>query len=365
MKFTAKKKDFLTAVKNSAACISSKNILPIIGTILIKTTEDGKISITGTNLETRIEYNFEPVKTETGGEACINAKKLLTALSAFGGMDVCFEEINKGFYTLSSDTAKIELPGMDAKDYPDFVFEDNGKKEILFDAVDLNNGIKNTSFAVATDDSRKVLNGVLFCADEKMKEIKIVATDGKRLAISTVNNENITEDFAVVIPQQALSYIKNFTTGKLNITITYKVIVIKNDSLKLYSKLIEGNYPNYKQVIPADLPNVAVIKTADLAAKIKVATVVNDATENTVFMSFDGAYLKLSASSSNGKSQDKMPCEVEGIKNPVNLAFNAQFILDALNAGETIALHFDTNGIAPVKMDSANMEYIIMPIRKK
>lgn len=362
MKFTARKKDFLTAVKNASACISSKNILPILGNVLI-TAKEGKIEIAGTNLENRIEAAFEPVMIEAEGSATIPGKKLVTALSVFSGQDVLFEEIKEGLFALTCESATIELSGMDVKDFPGFSFDDSKSTKITLEGSELNECIKNTAFAVSLDDSRKVLQGILFKSD--INEIHIIGTDGKRLAVAKMAYTVELEEFQAIIPSCTFAYIKLFPAGKLDIVISEKAISFSNDALKVYSKLIEGNYPNYQQVIPGNLDNKAVLSGSELINKIKVATVTTDATDNIINMTFNGKELILSSVSQNGKSKDKMPCEMDLAKE-VSLNFNASFLLDALNAcGEKVDFHFSNGDAAPVKFETADTLNVIMPIRKK
>jgi DNA polymerase-3 subunit beta len=227
--------------------------------------------------------------------------------------------------------------------------------------------IGSIAYAVSVDDSRKVLTGVLLSLRETA--MTLVATDGKRMAMQESSPESITGgDGDAIIPLKAMSEIRRQLDGDelLTIEVGEKLCRFSCAGVTLTSKLIEGAYPNYRQVVPGKFASEVELPVQALLAKIETVALMIAGANSSIILRFADNQLQLQASSAEvGEGSDLLETTFEG--EPFEVSFNPVFLADPLRNTDADMVRFKLNDpLSPVAIEAGEgFIYIIMPIRKK
>lgn len=361
MKIKAKRKELANAVKTAAAYAPTRTILPILGNALFEAGEDGKISITCTDLVQKITV-IEDAEIESAGKTTIPAKKLLSVLDALSGEDVELETDENYHTTITCGRSKIKLVGMDPKDFPET--QNVAEEHILsIDAADMNRMIRNVQYAISSDDARKVLTGMNL--EVAGSRIVAVGTDGKRCAVSQADfTVPFEKDFSRIIPANSLRFFQSVKTGKIDMVFdseTQLSAVAGNVAFR--TKLIDGRYPQYQNVIPNAFMHTAEINSAEFLAKINLMGMVSAVTK-LVFK--DGALGFRSESTVDGSVDDAMDIVLK-TDEETEMSFATPFLAEAVNSSGAEKFYFRFNGgKSPVKFDFGDGSFcVIMPMIKR
>ncbi len=364
MKFTVNREKLLKALQRVNSIIGSRSMLPILGNVMFKAA-DNSLQLTTTDLEIRITTSVEAV-VETAGETTIPARKLAALVACFNGTDVDFSVNENHHIKIKCGSSNFTLLGLATEDFPEMV-EFEAVREIKIKEGDFKRMLGTIAYAVSPDDSRKVLTGVLFST--RGNSATLVATDGKRLAMQEKNLEVIDgPDGDAIIPLKAANEVKRLLEGDgvLTVRIGEKQCTFESSNFVLSSKLIEGNYPNYRQVIPASFSKTIEVDAAKLLSKIETVSQVLSDSSAYIILSFGENMLKLQASSSEvGEGSDMVEIEYAG--ESVDVSFNPAFLADPLKYCDVDKVKIKINdSFNPVAMEgNEGFLYVIMPIRKK
>jgi DNA polymerase-3 subunit beta len=366
MKFTIDRLQFFKSLQHCTNIIGSRTTIPILANVLITASEDGAIELVTTNFEIRITANTKATVSQAG-KTTINARKLVAMLSKFTGSDVIISTDDEHHSEIHCGNSNFKINGLVADDFPvscndeptDFIHFGKNVLPLSIDAI---------SYAISRDDTRKVLHGVCFDFTT-VDGIILVATDGKRLAVKTTSTiENyLTANRQVVIPVETMSEIKRiFADVELvKVALLDKSIVITGGDIKLESKLIEGTYPNYRQVIPQTFKNEIHISTAELKSKVELVSVALSNDSSCIKMVIDNNKLSLQATGMTGEGNDSM--DIKYTNEIVEVSFNPQFIIEPLTRinEKIITLKFN-DAVSPMMLqDSKGFKYVIMPMRNR
>ena len=364
MKFTVDRIKLQKALQKVSNIIGSRSMLPLLGNVLIKATDEG-LELSTTDLELRLVTTVEAEISESG-MTTLPAKKLSSLIGSFSAEKVDFVIDDKDFARITCGTAKFTLLGLSAADFPEaLTFEAVHTvkiKESLFKRM-----IGSISYAVSLDDSRKVLTGVLLSLRETA--MTLVATDGKRMAMQESGPESITGgDGDAIIPLKALSEIRRQLEGDalLTIEVGEKLCRFTCAGVTLTSKLIEGAYPNYRQVVPGKFECEVELPVQALLSKIETVALMIAGANSSIILRFADNQLQLQASSAEvGEGSDLLETTFEG--EPFEVSFNPVFLADPLRNTDADMVRFKLNDpLSPVAIEAGEgFIYIIMPIRKK
>ena len=273
MKFTVNREKLQKALQRVGSIIGSRSMLPVLGNVMIQ-AEEGVLTLTTTDLEIRISTKVDAV-VEEAGVTTAPARKLASLVGCFVGTDVVFEVDDKDHIKIKCGTSHFTLLGLPAADFP--------AKESDFKRM-----IGSISYAVSADDSRKVLTGVLLSAREST--VTLVATDGKRLAMQEKTPEAIEGgDGDAIIPLKAASEARRLLEGDAVMTIRLgdKQCTFVAGGFELTTKLIEGTYPNYRQVVPASFARTVEVPTSVFLAKIETVSLVLSDSSSYIILRFE------------------------------------------------------------------------------
>ncbi len=341
--------------------VASKNTLPILNNVLIK-TEENRVILSATDLEIGINY-YLGGKIEEEGNITVPGKVLSNFVNSLNEEKIVLETTN-GVLFAKTDKSEANLNGMSAEEFP-IIPKVVGREVLEIDGNILKTAISQVVFSVSYDESRPVLTGVYFIIGGGT--LKLVATDSYRLAEKTINLP--TADKAeFIVPVKAVHELYRILSGaeKVKIVVSENQVMFLLPDMDLTSRIIEGEYPNYEQIIPKTFKTKTKVATAELANTIKTASFFARENANNVKINFHKEYLLVEATSAQlGNFKSQIPCEATGEENEVS--FNAKYLLDALSGVDSPKVNLEMIGkINPgvIRPDNGSgIIYIIMPLR--
>ncbi len=327
MRLTISREKLQEGLNAVAASIPAKTTLPVLANILVETTDRG-IKLSGTDLDIAVSTEIT-AEIETAGAVTIPAKKLLEIARELPPAPVRIAAIGEQRITLECGRSKFKLLGLPRDEFPTF-------PSVKFDGTwriksgDLQNLITHTAFAVSTEESRPILNGVLW--ELRPTRMSMVATNGHRLAKMDLP---ITSDSApsndLILPPKALEQVRRLFPAEeeLEIGRGENHIGFRSPFTAVYTRLIEGPYPNYEQVIPKDNDRVAIADKIALVSALKRMSVVASDQTHRIRLSFNSGMLKFSVQTPDlGEAQDELPIRFTG--DQLDIGFNASYLLEIL-----------------------------------
>lgn len=363
-------------LKKSLAIVShinNKNInLPILNNVLIRANDKG-IELLSTNLEIGITHQLRG-KLEEVGETTLNAKTISDYVNLLPGEKIEFKESDNES-SLKCGNYKTKIKGESSKEFPLLpVIERDNYCE--FNIFEFKKALNSVAFAVAGNDNRVELSGVLFDFNESF--LTMVATDSYRLAERKVMiKDGNVDETKVIVPartiQEILRIISSFSADAkdlesdlIKIYLSDNQILFKFDSVELISRLITGQYPDYKQIIPDKYKTEVEIKRSDIIRAIKASSIFSKVGVHDILMVFKKGVVNIySSSGQNGESSIDLKAEVVGDDNDITI--NHRYLLDGLNINESeyISIKIVNNNTpcAIFSKEDDNYLYVVMPIR--
>jgi DNA polymerase III subunit beta len=326
MKFTITRQNLNHGLGAVSASIPSKTTLPVLSNILFHASEDG-VRMSGTDLDVGVRIRV-PADVSEGGSLTAPGKKLQEIARELADQPV--EVATRGDQIeLRCGRSHFKLNGLPADDFPSL-------PEVSFEGgwsaqgKDLLNLIRHTAFAVSTEESRPVLNGVLW--ELRDREMRMVATNGHRLAKMTIPAGPSVETTAqLIVPPTALSQVQRLFGEEEEVQVARQQnhLGFRSENTEVYTRLIEGSYPNYEQVIPKDNDKEAIVERSALESAIRrVAAVASDQTHR-IRLQFKENVLEFNVLTPDlGEAHDEI--EVSYTGEPLTIGFNANYLLEVL-----------------------------------
>lgn len=369
MLFTIDKDSLLNKLKIVEKVTAQRgNVQPVLANVLFE-AENNVLNLSATDLEISVKAKTT-VAVKKEGKITLPAKKLLEIAAKLPDKPVEFslnEDTN--IVNITCGNSKFEIIGISAQEFPKIEDEVSGGTEIEIELEPLLKSIKNTVYAAANYENRNVISGV-FCLIKGSK-LEMAATDGNRLTriIETIKNKD-EKSAKIVIPSKTLNEfvrICSFITEEKVIFIVDKSrLTLKTMSFSINSRLIDGEYPPYEQLIPKSTANNSVILRDELISALdRVSTMVNDRTSIVKFMFNDNKLLLKAETPNSGTSEDVIDCEYTGEE--LAIAFNYKYVLDSIKTMDAKSVKVGLNGSlsATVFKPDSEEDYIclIMPIQ--
>ncbi len=327
MRFTISREKLQEGLAAVAASIPAKTTLPVLANILVETTDKG-IRLSGTDLD--IAVSTEVVAdVETAGAITIPAKKLTEIARELPPSPVKIATAGEQRITLDCGRAHFKILGLPRDEFPSFpTVRFNESWRIR--SGDLQKLISHTSFAVSTEESRPILNGVLW--ELKPDSMRMVATNGHRLAKMEVPiSSSGTPSADLIIPPKALDQIRRLFPAdeELEIARGDNHLGFRSPFTSVFTRLIEGPYPNYDQVIPKDNDRVAVADKTALTSALKRMSVIASDQTHRIRLSFNSGILRFSVQTPDlGEATDELA--IRYIGDQLDIGFNASYLLEIL-----------------------------------
>ena len=325
MRFTITREKLQEGLAAVTPAVPSKTTLPVLANLLIQTTDKG-IRISGTDLDIAVSTEVT-ADVEAVGAITIPARKLSEIARELPAAPVRLSATGDQRVTLECGRSKFKLLGLPKSEFPSFPAI-NFDKALKIPSGDLQKLIGHTAFAASTEESRPILNGVLW--ELRPDAMRMVATNGHRLAKMEVPVSG-AKKADLIIPPKALEQIRRLFAAEEELEVAQgeNHLGFRSPFTSVYTRLIEGPYPSYDQVIPKDNDKVATLDRAALVGALKRMSVVASDQTHRIRLSFNTGMLKFSVSTPDlGEAQDEMPIRYDGDR--MDIGFNAAYLLEIL-----------------------------------
>jgi len=367
MKLTIAKEQLLNGLQAVQNLVASRTTLPILSNVLLRAKE-GTLELTATDLDVTVCCAVEATVQKVGAST-VPVKKLFGIARELGAAQLEIEVDEKNGCKIKAGSSYYRMNGLAAEEFPPLPkFADD--KKLVLPQEKLKGMLRRTSFAVSSDETRYVLNG-LFCSLKDHK-VTLVATDGRRLALTDEEADISAEnegDF--IIPTKAVNELNRLLqpAGSVEIKVTENQASfdLKGEtgfSVLLITKLVEGSYPNYRQVIPAESAERIALVREELLQALRRAEIMTSEKSNSVKLAFTKNNLAITANSPDvGEARESLAVNYKG--KDLSIAFNPAYLLDPLKALDNDEVFLElTDELSPgVLRTNGPFLYVIMPMR--
>lgn len=368
MKAKANREGLLTAFQVVASVVPARSPKPILKHVKLELGEDGTATLLATDLELGIRYRVSGMEGDEAGVAVLPASELMSILRELPDETVTLDASETSI-EIAGASSRFELASLDPLTFPEIpdFGEATGHK---IKAGTLATMIRRTVFAVAAENSRYALHSVLVEFDDG--HVNLVATDGKRLARMpgkvTVTGEQPTGQW--LIPPKALSLILKTLLDpeeEVEIDLRQNEVLFRTSKVVIYSRLVEGRFPNYRDVFPPTANIRIPVGVGKLHGVIRQAKIVtNDESKGVDFHFREGVLTLESRGADLGSSEINLPIGYDG--DDIDITFDPQLLIDALrvlDADQEISVDIVDTRRATVMRSQDEYEYVVMPLTRE
>jgi len=370
MKITANKNDLIKGISIGDSVISSKNINNILGNCLFNIEKD-YIYITGTDNEIAIKTKINAIAEDSFSFA-VNGKKFLNILKELPDEEVNLDIDDSFAINIKSKNIKGNyiIYGFSAEEFPVLNFRtfDN---IIEIDQAILKDMIKKVIYAAAVDTIKPVFNSVFFEIGQD-NSINVVATDSRRLSIISRNiDSSIDDNIKIIAPLKTVNEILRLlgSSGKCKISSDGNQCYFKIDDTEILSRLVDGEYPNVKHIIPKDYISKATIETSLFNESLKRAMIFTKEPVYKILLFFEKDRLRIESNTPDlGKGEEEIAIEIEG-NTDINIGINGVFLLDCIKTIDSkyfiVGISGTSSPVTIIPEDDKNHISVVMPIHIK
>jgi len=363
MIFICEKQKLQEGVLITQKAITGKSTMPVLEGIYIKATKK-EITLIGSDMDVSIETIVEANVIEEG-TVVIDSKIFGEIIRKLPNSQVRIERIENDTLQISCEKSVFNVVYMNADEFPSLPQIDEAK-QIQIPQNILKNMIKSTSFAVALDETRPILQGILF--EMKNRKLNLVALDGYRLAIKT---EYLDSDFdiEVVIPGKTLNEVSKILDDIetiVNITFSSNHILFNLNKTRIISRLLDGKFVNYNSLLPQEHKLLVEVNKQDLQNGIERASLMaKDGNSNLIKLEVQQENLVITSNSQLGKVREEVGITMQG--EGIQIAFNSRYLLDVLkNMEEDVVVLEMTSSVTPCIIkakETDSYRYLVLPVR--
>jgi len=365
MKFTITREKLHEGLGAVAASVPSKTTLPVLSNILVEATKDG-LRLSGTDLDIAVS-TIIPAQVDQEGATTLPARKLVEIVRELPSAAIRFTGSGEQRVQIECGRSRFKLLGLSRDEFPAFpAVKFDGAWKVA--AKELQKLIGHVAFAASVEESRPILNGVLW--ELRSDRMRMVATNGHRLARMDVPLKGSSQA-DLIVPPKALEQIRRLykPDEEIEIARSDNHLGFRSAGTQVYTRLIEGPYPNYEQVIPRENDKIMTADKAALAAALRRMSIVASDQTHRIRMAFANGTCKLSVTTPDlGEAQEEMTVAYEG--DPLEIGFNAAYVLEVLKYMPTdeVRMSFKAPERAatcePVGWDDpASYLSLVMPLR--
>lgn len=373
MKLRITREELLTALQRVQGVVEKRNTMPILSNILLEAKPDG-VDILATDLEIGMRGLYKATVQEPGS-ITLSARKLYEILKELRDGEIELSTSENNWATIQAGKSQFKVVGLSSSEYPALpAIEREGLTPLA--GSGLLALIRKTLFAVGDNDARYILNGLLvtLTTAEKKTTLRLVGTDGHRLAVAeqevgATGGKDAPKEIKAIIPKKAAHEMQRLLEegdGEPLIGFTKNLMIFRRSGLLLTSRLMEGNYPNYQQVIPKEQGKRVTTDKAELEGALRRVAVLSRDKTNAVKVTFTSGHMTLFSSNPDfGEATEELPARYGG--ETMTTGFNARYLLEVLGVvdGEAVTLQMDTP-LSPCLIrepGNAGFTCVVMPIK--
>jgi len=367
MEFSIDRGEFLQSLAPTQGVVERRNTLPILANVLLEAKKD--LSVAATDLEVHIRRHcIAKVKRE--GAATVGARKLHELVRELKPGEITIRALENQFLEVVSGRSRVKLVGLPATDFPAFPHGDAKEKATFtLPAETLATMIDRTLFAVSTDETRAHLGGIYLTSNSDA--LRFVGTDGHRLAlVDQAVKEAQPIEKGIILPRKGLAELRRLldgAEGNVEATVSPNALRVQQGSVELVMRLIDGEFPNYEQVIPKALKSKVVVDKNELLSALRRVSVVASDRARGVKLLIGEGQLTISASSPDfGEASEEIEVAYSG--ESLSVGFNSRYLTDVLavlpdEQRVEIGLIDDASPGVIRAEDDDSYSYVVMPMR--
>jgi DNA polymerase-3 subunit beta len=366
MKFTTSQSDFQKALHLVASVVPSKSTLPILETVLLDVTAAGEITLTATDLDISVRVR-RSADVEEAGRVAVAARRLHDVVRELGDQELSISGEESGL-TLRCSSGRYRFVGAAVDDFPGLP-EIPDQRQVEVAPEKLERMIRRTLYAVSTDETRPELTGLFLSITEN--EMRMVATNGHRLARASLSG-SFRQKRDMLLPPKALNQLLRLigdAEGPVEIGGSKNYAMAQFGNTQLYSRLLEGPFPEYERVIPKSNPLRALIRREDLLASLRRILVLSDSQTRQVKLVYEPSRLQILAEYQGaGEAMEELAIEYDG--DPLTIGYNGGYLLEMLKTfdSERVEMTFQSAVSAGVfqpgeKSPEEDLLCLVMPLR--
>jgi DNA polymerase III subunit beta len=333
MKFVVSSTELLTHLSAVSKVISSKSTMPILDNFLFDLA-DTELTITASDLESTLITSIELDNTEGSGSIAVPAKLLIDTLKEFPEQPLTFQiNLDNFGIEIFSDNGKYSIVGQSGEDFPELPeIKEESATSLTIKPRTLLRGIEKTLFATADDELRPVMNGIFI--ELSPENIKFVASDAHKLVRYRRDDEAGEIESSFILPKKPASLLRNLLPKEeygVKLEFDEKNAVFTMSKYRIICRLLEGNYPSYNSVIPANNPNKMVIDRLSFYNTLRRVSVFSNQASNLVKLSISDNILEVSAQDIDFSisAVERINCEYDG--DDIEIGFKSTFLLEILS----------------------------------
>lgn len=369
MEFTIARDELLQGLYLTQGIVERRTTIPILANVLMESAEDG-VTIAATDQEIGVRRRCD-AKVKKKGALTTGARKLYEIVRECPEGAILMRTLDNNWIEISAGKSRFRIVGLDPKEFPAMPSPGNerDRQTLTVTSEVLREMIARTLFAVSTDETRLNLSGVLLETPEKAK-IRLVATDGHRLSLITRAAEDSTPASGVIIPRKGVVEVsKIIEAGDEAIVVALQAGVAHatRGNVDLSMRLVEGEFPDYKQVIPAKSERRMTVAVEPLLSALRRVSIVSSERTRGVKLQLEAGRLEISSMNPDvGEATEELPVDYDS--NPLSIGFNAKYIIDLLAVlpdSAQVEVGFNDEVSPGVIRCDADPEflYVVMPMR--
>ncbi|MGN0613595.1 MAG: DNA polymerase III subunit beta [Porcipelethomonas sp.] len=364
IKFNCKKEDITAAIGNVSKAVSQKSTISALEGIKLR-LDSSQLELTGYDLEIGITTSIGCTSSDSG-EIILNSR-LFSEITRRMPSEIISYEVDENLnLKISGGNAEYQISAIGAEEYPALP-EIEMENPVSVNQAVLRSMINQTVYAVSVNDAKPIMTGELF--DIENNSFNIVAIDGFRLAIRNENTE-YQEKKHFVVPSKALkeaaALLSEEDDKKCLIYVNAKHVLFDINGYRIFTRLLEGEFHNYKNSVPVDFKTEVLIKTSDIIHCLeRCALLLNDKNKAPVKCKFENNNIFLECKTAIGRLDDSIEAEISG--ESVTIGFNNKFLLEALRACDTDKVRIQMNGpsraVKIIPLEGSHFTFIVMPVQ--
>lgn len=371
MEILVKKEDLFNGLKIVERATAMKGLQPILANVLIETFDKSNIKLTATDLDLTVIAIVE-AQIEEEGKITLPAKKLSDIVSRLSDslIKIKNEEAKTNYIQISCKNTKYDIIGISSSEFPSLSSEIEIKEEnmIEIEMKPFSKAIKNVGFAAAGYETNNLLSGIV--CDIKEDILEMAATDGNRLARVREKIKNKDKASQLIIPSRTMNEFNKITyfieEEKIKLYTDKTKLIIKSQNIKIISRLMEGQYPKYNQLVPNETPMEVIVNINQLISSLeRVAVMVNEKTNIIKFEFIENKLILTADTPDSGASSDEI--DIDYNNESLKIAFNYKYILEALKNMEAteVKIGLNSNLSATILQPNNDEDYVclIMPVQ--
>jgi len=370
MNVTIEREAILRILSRTQGVVDKRHSMAVLTNALVE-VENKAISIVATDLEVSLKQTA-PAQVGEPGKAAASARTLFEIVRESSADEIRLRTLDNQWVEVSYGKSNFKLMGIDPDEYPGMPQTGtNGAQSATFEveAGDLNEMIRKTIFAVSSDDTRSNLAGVYITKSKKKNQLRMVATDGHRLAVIDRGISGTLPENGAILPRKGLAEVGKMLgeeTGKVSVTVSGNEAMVTIGDSVLSMRLVEGSFPDYQKVIPKETPNEMKVSRDDLLHTLRRVSILSSERARGVRFRLSDNVLELSANNPDmGEATEELTVDYSGSE--MEIGFNARYLIDVLGIlpeGGTVKIGLgDELSPGVLSGEDNGYHYVVMPMR--